>query len=143
MGITLRAKKSPEKYVDLGCGGFLRLRRKVSELAGEPWASHYASLLQAPFSIPDRKEFYEAFDIKTVQLIETKRVSIKLADFCLQSDVGGAIRFGACKQLLKIIGDYDDDILYGYCGLPDCARFRDFKALLQECVDKKCDLVWD
>lgn len=24
----------------------------------------------------------------------------------------------------------------------DCAMFRDFKAVLQDCVDNKCDMVW-
>lgn len=67
---------------------------------------------------------------------------IKVVDFLLQSDCSGSIRFGACKQILKVIGDYDDDICYGYAGRKDCAMFRDFKAILQDCVDTKSDLVW-
>lgn len=61
----------------------------------------------------------------------------------MQSDIKGAIRYGACKQILKIISDYDDNFNYGYAALPNQPRFKDFKALLQECVDLKSDLVWD
>lgn len=143
MGLTLRAKKSPGKSIDLGAGGFLRLHQKTSQLAGEPWASHYATLLHRPFSTSDTESFYAEFDAKTAQLLAEKKVSVKLVDFCLQSDIEGSIHYGACKLLLKIIGDYDDDILYGYAGRPDCASFRDFKAILQECANKKCDLIWD
>ena len=52
------------------------------------------------------------------------------------------IRYGACKNILKVIGDYDDNILYGYCGRPDCAKFADFKSILQDCVDTKSDMIW-
>lgn len=141
MGISIYAKKNPRKIIDLGMGGFLRLRRKVAELAGEPWASHYKKLTDTVPSLCDN-QFYEDFDSKTEQLLIKKAVSVKLVDFCLQSDVEGAIRYGACKQLLKIIGNYDDDILYGYAGRKDCAMFKDFKTILQECADKKCDMVW-
>lgn len=130
MGLTPHAKKSPEKSIDLGAGGFLRLRQKVSQLAGEPWANHYATLLHRPPSKSDKESFYAEFDAKLAQLIAGRKVPVKLVDFCLQSDIEGSIHYGACKQLLKIIGDYDDDILYGYAGRPDCARFRDFKAIL-------------
>ena len=52
---------------------------------------------------------------------------MKIVDFCLQSDCEGSIRYGACKELLKVIGNYDDNICYGYAGREDCAMFRDFK----------------
>lgn len=141
MGLTIQAKKSPKKSIDMGGGGFLCLRTKVAELAGEPWASHYRQLVDVPFSGQTPK-FFEAFDQRTVELLEQKKVPIKLVDFCLQSDVAGAVHYGACKQLLKIIGDYDDNIRYGYGGRPDCAMFRDFKDILRECAEKKCDMVW-
>lgn len=73
MGLTLRAKKSPGKSIDLGAGGFLRLRQKASQLAGEPWASHYATLLHRPFSTSDTESFYAEFDAKTAQLLAEKR----------------------------------------------------------------------
>lgn len=140
MGVTIQCKKTGDS-IDMGYGGFLQLRRKVSDLCGEPWASHYRTLTDTPCYGKD-KAWYEEFDKNTIALIEERAISVKVVDFLLQSDAGGSIRYGACKTILKIIGDYDDDILYGYAGRPDCARFKDFKQLLTQCADNKCNLVW-
>lgn len=51
--------------------------------------------------------------------------------------------YGVAKEVLKVIGDYDDNIIYGYAARPDAARFRDFKAILQDCVETKSMLAWD
>lgn len=141
MGVTISCKKTG-RSIDMGYFGFNNLRNRVAKLVGEPFASHYDGLNHAPFLGEARKEYFEKFDRRTAELLETKQVSIKIVDFCLQPDAGGSIRYGACKEILKIIGDYDDNVLYGYSGRPDCAMFKDFKAILQECVDRKCDLVW-
>ena len=142
IGVTLQCKKTG-RSIDLGYFGFANLRRKVAQLAGEPFASHYNGLFNAPLMGKERTDYFNKFDARTEQLIESKQVSSKVASFCLQPDVGGRVGYGCCKELVKIIGDYDDDILYGYCGRPDCAKFADFKAILQDCADHKCDLIWN
>lgn len=139
MGVTLSAKRNPSRSIDLGYFGFSRLRKTVSDLVGEPWKSHYDCLYHREVVTDD---FLNAFDNKTEELIKSKKVSVKVVDFLLQSDTNGAIHYGACKTLLKLIGNYDDDILYGYAAHKNCAKFKDFKELLQECVEKKCDLIW-
>ena len=146
MGITISCKKTGQS-IDLGCGGFFNLRNKVSDLVGDPWASHYRELedifrKSVSMSAEEQRLAYNAFDAETERLLTEKEVSVKVVDFLLQSDCGGSIRYGACKELLKIIGDYDDNVLYGYIGRRDCAKFRDFKAILQDCADNKCDMVW-
>lgn len=143
MGVTLRCKKTGTS-IDMGYGGFSSLRDKVAELTGEPFASHMKKLYEAVTSLPYGKaeQFYADFDAETQRMIDAKQVSIKIVDFCLQPDCEGSIRYGACKEILKVIGDYDDNIAYGYAGRKDCAMFKDFKALLQECVDNRCMLVW-
>lgn len=140
MGMTLRCRRS-KRCLDLSSGGFLRLRRAVSDQAGEPWSNHYRTLTDGSRNKDDA--WFQDFDRKTIEMIEKKAISIKVVDFLLQSDIKGAIRYGACKQILKIISDYDDNFNYGYAALPNQPRFKDFKALLQECVDLKSDLVWD
>ena len=126
----------------MGYFGFANLREKVAELAGDPFSTHYECLKKAPFMGEGRAKYFEEFDRRTEELIRKKKVSVKVASFCLQPDAGGRIGYGGCKALLKIIGDYDDNILYGYAGRKDCAMFKDFKAILQDCVDHKCDMVW-
>lgn len=142
MGVMVCSKKG-EKSIDLGGGGFLNLRQKVAELCSPEFGEHYKTVSNGLFLYgKDRENFYKDFDAKTLKLVEEKKVHIKVVDFCLQSDVEGQIRYGACKVIYEHIKDYDDDILYGYCGRPDCAKFADFKAIVKECIDLKCDLVW-
>lgn len=144
MGVTVSCKKSG-RSIDLGYGGFFNLRNKVAELAGGPFAEHYSKLSDTGvvfLSGEEREKYFEAYDATTRKMVENKQADIKIVDFLLQSDCGGKIRYGACKNILKAIGDYDDDVLYGYCGRPDCAKFKDFKEILQDCVENKCDMVW-
>lgn len=143
MGITISCKKTG-RSIDLGYGGLLRIRNRVATLVGEPFSSHYLELSgpAVPWIGDARKAYFEKYDKITERMVQEKKVSVKVADFLYQSDCEGNIHYGACKELLKIIGDYDDNILYGYCGRPDCARFVDFKAILQDCADHRCDMVW-
>lgn len=143
MGICIKCKKTGTSY-DLGCGGFLILREKVAELCSKEFGEHYATLALAPMlnTNGSRDSFFEAFDRKTQKLLDEKKVSVKVVDFCLQTDERGKILYGACKEILKHIKDYDDDICYGYAGRPDCFKFHHFKELLQECVSNRSPLVW-
>ena len=144
MGVTIECKKT-KREIDLGYFGFSRLRCKVAQLMGEPFYSHYMKLLDAPrFMEPDeKKEFYTQWDTEATRLITENNIPVKVVNFLLESDCEGKIRYGACKTILKVIGDYDDNICYGYAGRKDCAMFRDFKAILQDCVENKCDMVWN
>ncbi len=143
MGVTIKCKKTG-RGIDLGYSGFARLRNKVAELMGEPFYSHYMKLDKAPVSMrPDEeKKFYTEWDTDAIRLITENDLPVKVVNFLLESDCDGKIRYGACKDILKVIGDYDDNICYGYVGRIDCAMFRDFKAILRDCVDNKCDMVW-
>ena len=136
MGVSISCKKTG-RTIDMGYGGFFNLRKKVAELAGGPFAEHYASLKTF-----GNEEYFEAFDRRTSEILEKKQADIKIVDFCLQSDCDGKIHYGACKNILKAIGDYDDNITYGYFGRPDCAMFKDFKEILKDCVKNKCDMIW-
>ena len=137
MGLSIYCKKTKTNY-DLGCGGFYNLRLKVAELCSPEFGEHYKTLLY----LHSNKE-YADFDKKTLELINNKAVSKKVVDFCLQSDIEGSIRYGACKEIYNHIEDYDDNICYGYLGRPNRFMFKDFKDLLKECYDNKSSLCWD
>lgn len=148
MGVTITCWKSG-KGIDMGYGGFNRLRNRIGTLAGEPFASHLAKLSQEPYmfgaswmTADEKKALFDAFDAETERMLAEGLVSIAIADFCLQPDTGGKIPYKSCKELLKVIGDYDDDIIYGYAGRNNPAKFADFKAILQDCIDNKCMMVW-
>lgn len=143
MGLAIRCKKSNDN-IDVSYFGFSRLRNTVSLLVGGNWGVHYLRLTDYLPSLENTrdKEFYEEFDRETERLINERKINIKVADFLLQSDCEGSIHYGACKEILKVIGDYDDNLIYGYAGRKNPAMFKDFKRVLQACVDKKCDMVW-
>jgi len=144
MGVTIRCKKTGTS-IDMGYGGFSNLRNKVAELYSEEFGNHYKLLSSSMvmfLAISRRKSYFEEYDRETEEMVQSKRLNIKVADFCYQSDCGGAIRYGACKIIYNIIKNYDDNLLYGYAGRPDCAKFSDFKNLIKECYETKSDLIW-
>ena len=91
---------------------------------------------------PEKEYALESYNDETERLVESKELPIKIADFLYQSDCDGKIRYGTCKEILKVIGNYDDSIIYGYAGREKPAKFKDFKEILQDCVDNKCFMIW-
>lgn len=143
MGITISCRKTG-RSIDMGSGGFLRLRNKVADLAGI--GDHYRQIEEIMFGYFTSNEKEKAFDEhdrRTNQMIKDKVLNEKVARFLWESDVEAKLPYGVAKEVLKVIGDYDDNIIYGYAARPDAARFRDFKAILQDCVETKSMLAWD
>ena len=144
MSVTIRCKKTNHS-IDLGYFGFMLLRRKVAELQGGPFQAVYEEICS--YHPGKGNETVEAFDkrvnARIAEILDAKEADVKIVDFLLQCDAEGRIKYGACKSLLKVIGDYDDNVLYGYAGRHDSAKFADFKRLLQECANHRCDLFWD
>lgn len=145
MGITIYCKKTGEG-IDLGYSGFDRLRCKVAELVGGEFAKHYLLLSQTEIMFmmgtEKRVRFYDEYNKKTAEIVEKEKVPVRIAIFLYQSDCKGKIGHGTCKQILNVIGDYDDDVIYGYRGRTDCVKFADFVSLLKSCVENKSDMVW-
>lgn len=141
MGVTISSKN---KSIDLGCGGFLRLRTKIAELAGADIGEHYKKLNKAPiFDEEERQKFFDKYDKKILEIDEKyKGEMTDILIFLYASDCKAEIPVEMCKKIYEIIKDYDDDILYGYCGRPDCATFKDFKELVKDCIDNECIMEW-
>lgn len=142
MGVTIDSKN---KSIDLGYFGFFRLRRKVAELLGEDVGIHYDELSKSHLFDDKEKEdeYWKKYDEITEFLVErTPKNRRKVFSFLYESDCEGSVTYGTCKQILETIGDYDDDVKYGYAGRPDCAMFSDFKELLRDCVDTKTKMTW-
>jgi len=142
MGLTIKCKKTGRE-MDVSYFGFNRLRTKVAELVSPEVGKHY-QMLNGIFNMtsPAKEHALKSYDDETERLVESKVLPIKIADFLYQSDCDGKIRYGACKEILKVIGDYDDKTIYGYAGRENPAKFRDFKEILQDCVDNKCFMTW-
>lgn len=140
MGVTL---ESINCSLDFGYGGFNNIRTRVAELAAEDIGEHYKHLSDAPFFEEERKLFFEEYDKKIVEISKAHNGEMDgILDFIYASDCDGEMSVDVCKQIYEVIKDYDDKILYGYCGRPDCAMFKDFKELVKDCVDTDCVMEW-
>lgn len=142
MGLTIKCKKTGRE-MDVSYSGFNRLRGKIADLVSPKVGKHYRLLdVISSMTSPAKEHALKSYDDATEKLIESKELSIKIAGFLYQSDCEGKIRYGACKEILKVIGDYNNGIIYGYAGRENPAKFKDFKEILQDCVDNKCFMVW-
>ena len=140
MGVTLKSKNFS---VDMGYGGFNNLRKKIAELSGEEFGEHYKELDKAMF-LPDerREEFYNRYNKKTDELIKEKLITAEIANFCYQSDCEGSIDKRQAKEIYEKIKNYEDNICYGYAGLPDCAMFSDIKNIFKDCAENGKKIKW-
>ena len=140
MGVTIESKNYS---IDMGCGGFNRLRVKVAGLTGKEIGEHYEELDKGMFLYgTQREDFFEKYNKKISELEEKFKIPHGILDFLYASDCEGKATPKKCKQIYEVIKDYDDDILYGYCGKSDCAKFKDFKEIVKDCIDNKCSMKW-
>ena len=141
MGVTIDSKNHS---IDMGYVGFNRLRQKVADLTAEDIAQHYRNLQDGVFLMGDmRKKFFEEYDRKTTELDKKHEGKFNyVLHFLYASDCDGEMPWEVCEKIYEVIKDYDDNVLYGYCGRPDCAKFKDFKELVKDCVDNKCSMTW-
>lgn len=139
MGVTI---KSSKHSIDLGGGGFKRLRTKVAELAAPDIFEHYKKLDEY-LRFPNRKTFFEDYDTKIAEL--DKKYEGKMSDildFLYESDCNAEMDAEHCRSIYEVIKDYDDDILYGYAGRKDCAKFADFKKIVKDGIDSGDGFSW-
>lgn len=138
MGVTIESKNHA---IDLGYGGFMRLRAKIAELSDKELGMHYKHLNDAPM-FDGREVFFKEYDEKIVEIVDKNKIPHAVPDFIYQSDCNGSLSTEQCLVIYEIIKDYDDDIQYGYSGKKDCAKFNDFKTLLKDCIDNNAKLEW-
>lgn len=135
MGITISSKN---KSIDLGCGGFYNLRTKVAELTNPELLAIYKELDRSfrILSSKERKTFFENYN-KQIQKFDEDHDGdyFEILNFLYASDCDAEFDADHCKKIYEIIKDYDDNILYGYAGRKDCAKFSDFKEVILDGVN--------
>lgn len=140
MGVTIYSK---HYSADLGYAGFFLLRSTVASLLGEDIGKHYKTLRSRKIFL-DREEeklYWAEYDRKTEEIANRyPKNRQKVFAFLYTPDTDGSVTYGTCRQLLSLLDGYDDDVCYGYAGRPDCAKMRDFKRLLEDCVENKTAL---
>lgn len=141
MGVTIESKNH---YVDLGYGGFMCLRTKVAELAAPDIFEHYKKLDEGLRLYGDeRKAFYKSYDAKIAKLDKKYKGRMSdILDFLYESDCSAEMDADHCRSIYEVIKNYDDDILYGYAGRKDCAKFADFKKIVKDGIDSGDGFSW-
>jgi len=137
MGVTIRNK---QKSIDMGCGGFSNLRDTIAGLLSKEFQTLYIEWTK-PFSSITDEEGNKMLSKLYEDNILTDNDDI-LLDFLFAFDCGGKLSIKGCKRLHNLIKDYDDNILYGYIGRKDCAKFKDFKEIVELCVKNKWIMSW-
>lgn len=140
MGVTIESKNFS---IDLGYGGFGNLRKRVAELTGKEIGEHYAYLDKGCLLYgEERTKFFTEYDKKTNKLMESLKIPHQILSFLYASDCNSKTTLSTCRKIYKVIENYDDNILYGYSGRPDCAMFKDFKRIVKDCIDNKRGMRW-
>lgn len=140
MGLIVESRNNS---IDIGYNGLYRLRLKIATLINIELGEHYNKLNEGLFLInEERNQFFKDYDEKIALLQEKYKISDKIIRFLYASDCDSKFGYGVCKEIYEIIKDYDDDVAYGYCGRSNCATFKDFKKIIKDCVDNKCNLKW-
>lgn len=142
MGVTI---SSPHRSIDLGYFGFFRLRRKIAQLVGEDVGEHYGQLAHTHLfrDKEEEEEYWRKYDALTEKMVGRYPKSVrKVFSFLYAPDCDGSVSYGTCKQILRVLGGYDDNIVYGYAGRPDGARMADFRRVLEDCVSAKKPMRW-
>lgn len=142
MSITIESKN---RSIDIGYVGFRRLRVKVAELTAPDIFEHYKKSMDGMrlYDEDERKAFYESYNAKIAEL--DKKYEGKMSDildFLYESDCGAEMDADHCRSIYEVIKDYNDDILYGYDGRKDCARFADFKKIVKDGIGSGDGFSW-
>ena len=142
MGMTIKSKS---RSIDLGGGGFRRLRTKVAELAAPDIFEHYKKSIDGMrlYDENERKAFYKSYNAKIAELDRKYNGRMSdILDFLYESDCDAEMDEDHCRSIYEVIKDYDDNILYGYAGRKDCAKFADFKKIVKDGIDSGDGFSW-
>lgn len=140
MGVTI---SNQNHSIDLGMGGYHNLCNTIAKCLDEEFYNVYIQLLSGYYKYSDygfksQKEFFDDHDKKVIEICNRKQLDEEVVNFLYRPDCSNeSVKPKTCRHIWKYIKDYDDNILYGYCGRPDCARFKDFKKIVEECAKKR------
>ena len=140
MGITISNHK---RSINMGSGGYLRLRVTVSKLLNcQEFADIYSEFLNPWQECKNRgfetmQEYYEDHDKRAMEVCERYLPDEEVVNWLYSSDCGCSVSAKTCRHLWKIVKDYDDDVVYGYPGQKNPAMFKDFKEIVRECAEDR------
>jgi hypothetical protein len=137
MGVTIGNKN---RSIDMGYGGFYNLRCTVAGLLSKELGKLYKDWCHPVSSLTDEEG--NKLLAKLEEKGEFAKEDYPVLDFLFASDTGGKVSAKDCRRLYNVIKDHDDNICYGYAGHKDCAKFKDFKEIVEDCARNRLVLSW-
>lgn len=93
----------------MGYGGFVRLRRTIASLCPKEIKDQYNFMVDNYIHLLSNPDELKTFDEKTEEIYEKNKTKYgKVMDFLWAPDVNAKLSYGTAKQLLQLIGDFDD-----------------------------------
>lgn len=93
------------------------------------------------FTPKDKEEYARELN-RLANLPENRKYEHTL-NFLYATDIAARMPHEVARDLIELIGDYDDDVIYGYAGRGVCAaKFADFKEILQDAYKTKKGFWW-
>lgn len=136
MGVTIFSKNYS---IDIGYGGFARLRRTVAEQCPEEIRKHYLQLPDASFSTPKQQKEY---DDRTEELYKRYNSKYgKVINFLYAPDIEKTLGYDTAEQILGVVDGYEDSSVYGFMG-ERIVMFSDFVRILRDSASTKSDFGW-
>lgn len=138
MGITIYNHKHS---MDMGAFGYAALRATISrQVPCQEFVEIYAELMDYNRAFRESefttmREYFDDYDNRAVEICQRNNLDEEVINFLYKPDTcTKSVSVKTCRHLWRIIKDYDDDVLYGYVGRPDCAKFKDFKDIVRTCI---------
>ena len=141
MGVNLSSKNNS---IDIGYFGFARLRDTIANLCPKEITDYFLYFRNNWRNILADEDALDKYNAGILRLHDKYGDKYgEVLDFLYMSDCDGEMTCDSAKQLLEVIGDYDNDEIYGYIAHGEHAvRLRHFKELLHDAVDTKTNWKW-
>lgn len=142
MGLTIICAPTGNN-VNLSYGRFAALREKVA-MAFSPdiLGPHYSKLFEAPAAGKRRNDFFDRWDKEFERITEENAFDEKVIDFLLESDCQGTVDHETCGKIHELVKNFPDEEIIGYPGWEHPSTMGDFKRILTDCVNRKCEMEW-
>lgn len=134
MGVSLQNK---DYCMDMGYITFFNLRKTIAYLYSPAFGDAYVDFVHNDISEDEMNSIIGNLFRENVFNEEDNTA----LDFLFKSDCEGKISYRDCRRLLKVIGEYTDNYMYGY--VQSNHTFDYFKDMLKDCVLKRRNLYWD
>lgn len=135
MGVSLYNK---DYCMDMGYGTFFLLKKQIASLYDSKFGDFYADWIMRK-GVSDDDMNNKVQDLYDEGIFNN--ADDDTLDFIFLPDCKGKLSYKSCRRLLKIIGDYTDNYMYGY--LHANHSFDYFKEMLNDCVKRRRTLYWD